>query len=222
MKLIQFKLFVHQVSASEEKYVCEKCWNKVESFDSFYNFVKCIHQENDTRDTKSFDVIEHTEFLEVIKDEPDADVKDNFDDSTDIAGNIDSIAKSRDDVEEDNCSNADSTIETQTTGQSKRKRTATPSTSAGTVPKKFKTDSHSSLLSKYFNMSCDLCDTLLASYREANKHYKDDHNLDKGYLICCNKKFYRLQHMLQHCEWHINPESFKLIHKLCVAFNNLL
>lgn len=184
----------------------------MESFDDFYNFVKCIHQEKfDTNDTKSLDVNVHTELLEVIKVEPYTDIKYDFDDSTDIPETIDSTtaAPGRDEVEEDNCTSVDSNSsnDQQKPRQSKRRRTVSPSTE--TIIKKFKTDSHSSLLSKYFNMSCDLCDTLLSSYRDTNKHYKDVHDLDKGYLVCCSKKFYRLQHMLQHCEWHINPESFK-------------
>lgn len=134
-----------------------------------------------------------------------------MDDSNDIADTIDSttaVSKS-DELEVDNPTSADSSNKTQKARQSKRKRTASPATSTETVTKKFKTDSHSSLLSKYFNMNCDLCDTLLLSFRDTNKHYKQAHDLDKGYLVCCNKKFYRLQHMLQHCEWHINPNSFK-------------
>lgn len=178
----------------------------MESFDSFYNFVKCIQQGKWTRDIKSIDVAVHTELLEVIKDEPDSDIKDDVQDSTAIADTLDPTTRC-DEFEEDNCTSVDSSNER--TRQSKRRRTASPSTSTRTNTKKFKTDSHSSLLSKYFNMSCDLCDTLLTSYRDTNQHYKDVHDLEKGYLICCGKKFYRLQHMLQHCEWHINPECFK-------------
>lgn len=174
----------------------------MESFDNFYNFVKCIHQEQSTRDTKSIDGSEHIELLEIIKDEPNTDGRFDLDD---IAGSIDSTnaVPKCEEVE------ADTLNETRKTRHSKRSRTASPSTSTETITKKFKTDSHSSLLSKYFNMSCDLCDTLLLSFRHTNKHYKDVHDVDKGYLICCSKKFYRLQHMLQHCEWHINPDSFK-------------
>lgn len=182
----------------------------MESFDNFYKFVKCIHEENSTCETKAVDVPEHTEFIEVFKVEPDTDIKDVFDHSTDIANTIDATTAKREVLDEDyNCASADSTNQTQIILKSKRKRAASPSTSAENESKKFKTDSHSSLLSKYFNMNCDLCDTLLSSYRDTKKHYKDVHSLDKGYLICCSKKFYRLQNMLQHCEWHIDPESFK-------------
>lgn len=73
-----------------------------------------------------------------------------------------------------------------------------------------KIDIIASIVPEYFTMKCDLCETDLPSYREAKKHYKDVHDLgNRGYLICCNKKFSRLQSMLQHCQWHMNPGSFQ-------------
>lgn len=179
----------------------------MESFDHFYNYVKCIHQEQVTGETKSIDVIEHTGLLEVIKDEPDTDIKTHSDDSTDIIDSTTAVTRC-DELEEDNLTSTDLCNQKQSIRPSKRRRTPSPSTSTETIPKKFKTDSHSSLLSKYFNMSCDLCDALLPSFRDTNKHYKNVHD-EKGYLVCCSKKFYRLQHMLQHCQWHVNQESFK-------------
>lgn len=143
--------------------------------------------------------------LELIKIEPD--IKDDLDDSNDVVDTVVPVTASTTGCDEavDNCSDSSE----EKTRPTKRRRAASPSTSSETTAKKYKTDAHSSLLAKYFNMSCDLCDTLLLSFRDTNKHYKDVHDLDKGYLICCSKKFYRLQHMLQHCEWHINPDSFK-------------
>lgn len=142
-----------------------------------------------------------------VKVEPSIDIKCDLNDSTDVPDTIDSAGARVDALEIDKSS--DSSTITQRTRKAKLKRSRSPS--AGTAPKNFKSDSHSILLSQYFNMSCDLCDTSISSYRHANKHYKDVHEVDKGYLICCNKKFYRLQHMLQHCQWHVNPESFKYV-----------
>ncbi len=146
--------------------------------------------------------------IQTFKLEPDVDIKVDLNNSDVGAYAIDATVNTKVEEEDNGTSSDDTSDEDQDRPQSsKRKRTV--STAANTSPKKYKTDSSTSLLSKYFNMNCDLCDSQLPSYREANKHYKDVHDLEKGYLICCGKKFYRHQHMLQHCEWHINPESFK-------------
>lgn len=173
--------------------------------------MKYINQQQSTCETKPIGGDNHYEDIELleVKMEPNIDIKDDLDGSADGTDNIDYSGVRCDKLEVDE--SIDSSKTTQRPQKSKRKRSGSPSTE--TTPKKFKTDSHSTLLSQYFNMSCDLCDTQttisFCTYRDAKKHYKDVHDVEKGYLICCNKKFYRFQHMLQHCEWHVNPESFK-------------
>lgn len=143
--------------------------------------------------------IEREELLDAIKDEPSIDIKDDFGDFSDIPDS--DVRESCDESNTNHVTNS-SKIAQKTRN---RKRSMSPGES---TPKKFKTDSHTVLLSEYFDMNCDMCGLLLSSYRDTNKHYKDVHNL-KGYLTCCSKKFFRLQHMLSHCEWHMNPEGFK-------------
>lgn len=151
----------------------------MKSFDDFYNFVKCNHQEKCTN-TESIDVYKHEPVIEII------DVSNDSDEHV-----VDEVV-----TVEDCASNSSNDR------QSQLKRTATlPNTEPS--PKRCSTDSDSSLLSKYFSMKCELCDDAL-SYQDFNKHYKEAHDLEKGYLICCNKKFYQLPHMLQHCRWHSN------------------
>lgn len=180
----------------------------MESFDEFFNFVKSIHEGK--YDTKSIEFDDPVHLLEVIKNEPDTDFKDILDEATDIMDTMDTTLAVKDDDSDENCTSFEESDNESTIRQPKRRRMESPSTSTDITSKKSESDSHSSLLSKFFKMSCDLCDTLLLSFQDTNKHYKEIHDLDKGYLICCSKKFYRLQQMLQHCEWHINPEIFKL------------
>ncbi|KAG4078967.1 hypothetical protein HA402_010919 [Bradysia odoriphaga] len=142
--------------------------------------------------------------VDIIKAEPDADSKDDLNESYNIVCSTDTYRFKPEEVGMSSSHSIDGENK-----QFQRKRAASTTTSTEELTKKFRSDSHSSLLSKYFNMACDLCDVILSSYRDTNQHYKDVHDLDKGYLICCSKKFFRLQHMLQHCEWHMNPDSFK-------------
>lgn len=142
-----------------------------------------------------------------IKAEPYSDMKEDLHQPSDIEWSVDT-----DHIKfEGNSAIRSDSESSDDNQQSESKRAAT---SAQTLASKYKSDCHSALLSKYFHMACDLCDVVLSSYRDTNQHYQTVHDLDKGYLVCCSKKFYRLQHMLQHCEWHRNPDSFKWVHSL--------
>lgn len=176
----------------------------MESFHQFYDFVKSTHEERFLRQTKSIDDNEPIEMVNIIKTEPVVDIKEDLNEPHDMVC-ISYQLK----LEDDSASNSDSLNDEENREQSRHKGPAATTTSAETITKQCKTDSHSSLLSKFFNMACDLCDAILLSYRDTNLHYREVHDLDKGYLICCSKKFFRLQHMLQHCEWHMNPDRFK-------------
>ncbi|KAJ6646328.1 Transcription factor grauzone [Pseudolycoriella hygida] len=210
---ILHKHFWFEVSAKDGTNVCEKCWEKVESFDNFYRSVKSIHQERLTDESKSIDINEPIPLLELVKVEaiePDIDIKQDLDDASDNGFDATTDVMQTNELEEYYADSSNETKHKDSIRRPKRRKTVSTSNSTEILPKKCRTDS--SLVSKYFNMSCDLCEETLSSLRDANNHYKDVHNMQKGYLICCSKKFYRLQNMLQHCQWHINPESFKCDH----------
>lgn len=165
----------------------------MERFHRFYDFVKSAHEERCLRETKSID--EPNEMVN-IKAEPVVDIKEDLSESS---GTVCCT-----DTDQFKLEDEDSLNEESSSGHK-----STASTTTSTQRKKCKSDSYSSLLSKYFNMACDLCDAILSSYTDTNLHYREVHDLDKGYLICCSKKFFRLRQMIQHCEWHKNPDSFK-------------
>lgn len=191
----------------------------MESFNEFYHFVKCKREEKCFGDSKLIEVVVHPELIQDIqniKNEPFTDFSEYRNESTES----DPMICAKEEIEEedndddddvDDATDSDSSEE-QETLHLKRKRRKSPTTSTETKAKKCKTDSYSSLLSEYFKMMCDLCGVALSSYRDTKDHYKTIHDHEKGYLVCCSKKFYRLQNMLQHCEWHVNPESFKYEH----------
>lgn len=67
---------------------------------------------------------------------------------------------------------------------------------------------HNEKLRQIFLMDCEFCDLEFDCYRQAIEHYQTEHNQD-GYLRCCNRKFYKLEKMLDHCDWHIDPKRYK-------------
>lgn len=63
-------------------------------------------------------------------------------------------------------------------------------------------------IKKYFNMYCDICFETLGSLKDAISHHKLKHN-QVGYIMCCQKKFFKTNRIAQHCMLHENPEAFK-------------
>lgn len=57
-------------------------------------------------------------------------------------------------------------------------------------------------------MKCDLCNFQLDSFSHALIHHRNVHN-QKGYLICCSRKFRQLSALVDHLDFHANPECFK-------------
>lgn len=60
-----------------------------------------------------------------------------------------------------------------------------------------------------FDMTCDLCSTTSVSVSHARRHYKDIHQMDNGFIKCCDLKFYSNPTIMQHIGAHLNPDKFK-------------
>ncbi|KAI8128860.1 hypothetical protein FF38_14087 [Lucilia cuprina] len=61
-------------------------------------------------------------------------------------------------------------------------------------------------------MFCDLCDSFsFDSFTVMQKHFEIVHE-QKGYLVCCNKKFFERSRLVEHLHIHLNPDHFKCPH----------
>lgn len=54
----------------------------------------------------------------------------------------------------------------------------------------------------YFDMNCDNCSFVFETYDEVRSHYLNVHNVDKGHIKCCNKRFRFKPEIRRHIEWH--------------------
>lgn len=81
----------------------------------------------------------------------------------------------------------------------------------GILPKKTyrrRTDIDDRKILESIDMKCDLCSETLESYSHALLHHQHVHN-QKGYLVCCNRKFKQKSSLIDHLDYHSNPELFK-------------
>ncbi|KAG4076379.1 hypothetical protein HA402_005822 [Bradysia odoriphaga] len=65
-------------------------------------------------------------------------------------------------------------------------------------------------IKEFVNLSCDICNTnpQFNSFKELQEHFSSVHN-QRGYVECCDKKFYRKDRLMNHITNHINPDAFK-------------
>lgn len=60
---------------------------------------------------------------------------------------------------------------------------------------------------EYFQMNCEQCDARFAVLRDAILHYRYEHDR-RGYLKCCDKRFFNRTMMLDHMKHHRDPNAF--------------
>lgn len=58
------------------------------------------------------------------------------------------------------------------------------------------------------DMKCDLCNEPLESFGHALIHHQEVHG-QKGYLMCCSRKFRQKSALVDHLDFHANPEHFQ-------------
>ncbi|XP_065086603.1 transcription factor grauzone-like [Ochlerotatus camptorhynchus] len=83
-------------------------------------------------------------------------------------------------------------------------------------PQQAKTDGSDSerekehqLFSKHFRMICDLCGAKAASFKLLRTHFWQEHQRRDGYVVCCNKKLSKRYTILDHINFHANPDVFR-------------
>lgn len=59
------------------------------------------------------------------------------------------------------------------------------------------------------DLTCDLCETTFQSLMDAKSHYRKEHKNPHGYIKCCKKRLKTRGHLIEHIQWHMNPDIFK-------------
>lgn len=72
---------------------------------------------------------------------------------------------------------------------------------------KYKSDEQ---IKEFMILECTICEELeqYQSFKHLLDHYRTAHKT-KGYVVCCEKKIFRKDRLLDHITNHINPDAFK-------------
>ncbi|XP_054740245.1 transcription factor grauzone-like isoform X2 [Anastrepha obliqua] len=71
-----------------------------------------------------------------------------------------------------------------------------------------KTSDYDDFIAQHFKLVCFLCQTSLTDFRELKIHCREQHQID-GYVKCCGKKLYKRGVLVDHINFHNDPEYFK-------------
>lgn len=66
-------------------------------------------------------------------------------------------------------------------------------------------------IKEFVNLVCNICSKTspqFNSFKELQEHFNMEHK-QRGYVECCDKKFYRKDRLMNHITNHIYPDAFK-------------
>lgn len=58
------------------------------------------------------------------------------------------------------------------------------------------------------DMNCAICSAPFDTFPDATKHFRDFHNRS-AYVTCCQKRLFNINRIIDHLEYHKNPEAYK-------------
>ncbi|XP_058986083.1 transcription factor grauzone isoform X3 [Musca domestica] len=72
--------------------------------------------------------------------------------------------------------------------------------------------SNDKFLFEHFKLTCDKCQKPFNRFRLLCQHFSQEHN-EQGYAMCCNTKFFNRSLLVDHINYHLDPEYLKC--KVC-------
>lgn len=75
------------------------------------------------------------------------------------------------------------------------------------VPKRNKA-TYDSFLKEHFDITCDACFKPFETFALLVQHYSSEHK-ERGYVTCCETKFFFRHLLVDHIKYHLNPDYFK-------------
>lgn len=209
------------------KSICLDCWQRTKTFDEFYKLVQEAHLNIFTAQLQQTQSVEIKIENEVFEETPNqsASILQNPDD----VKKLETVLANENELKSKKSNNLKSDFvlfhfdfhklllfsDIRLRSNEKVRENGTENESNKNVD--FCTDKTTaafvndvdSRIHEFFDMNCYLCDYKFNSWSEARSHYPHKHNIVKGYVICCGKKFYNKSGIIDHITFHINPVAFQ-------------
>lgn len=79
---------------------------------------------------------------------------------------------------------------------------------------KDKMKSFDAQISQYMGLHCDVCNVAADNFASLKLHMRNEHNMENGYVKCCDKKFHRRANLLYHIRHHVDPDCYRYVYIL--------
>ncbi|XP_037044359.1 transcription factor grauzone-like isoform X3 [Bradysia coprophila] len=182
------------------EWVCEICWSQTRTFHHFYKRLELRYRNYmNSIDSAKVDEIwlERSVSPMELELEADLDIVKCEEDITITTFEAQTLSNG-DSCDVDNDDNSGDQSEAGQTNDDDDKPSAS-----------LDKPSRDAELRKFFKMKCDICsDVKLDTLKKLRKHYRQVHKTD-GYLICCGMKFKFRHRMLEHIQYHVNPDAHR-------------
>ncbi|XP_055627776.1 transcription factor grauzone-like [Toxorhynchites rutilus septentrionalis] len=190
--------------------ICTTCWNKLSDFHSFYCHVEQLCKQ---------EILEY-ELFTVKKLEPDPETPvdeielKNVIIKTEIVDNEDMEENVCDIQQEEKILVLDIKVEPDESEQRKElnivpvikavEHSEKPENRNKEVKRPIVTNEEILL---YCQMDCKACSQNFATFKQFKLHYSAVHN-QRGYVTCCNSRFYDITRLREHIRVHMDPATF--------------
>lgn len=191
----------------ENNHVCQKCWRITVDFHDLYEIVQAADEKLTAlhpaiKDDESvWPVVDQTVAAHIVKEEPIDDII--------VEPNVSEIEEidPKDEILEE------TTVQKRRLGRPPKSSTPTvisPKTAKAneSIIDHRQSDLQDQQIREFFEMTCEICKLSFHTMRQAIQHYRKSHN-QAGYLVCCEKKFFRRCLAVDHIRLHINPNSLQ-------------
>lgn len=182
------------------KTICIRCWNIINEFHSLYSKVEAAHKELNEKFEKK--EIVH-ESLKTAKIEPNITCENDSIDEFECLPDSLPADEAREEMKQS------IQIPASSKKLDRNPKEKAPKDPSRILKSKSKRLEDEEKIRDFFNLSCGECAITFSTFFELKLHQKSVHNHKEGFVYCCKKKISRQDKLIEHMNWHLNPDSFR-------------
>lgn len=193
---------------SHSKFICNKCWREIETFHLFFGKVKTAQESLNEHPVECDENI--VKLLPILLSHNDTErsaITTKFRKHDYKPLDADKLLN-----KSTGCVTTKSKPEMapkKTNAVKSKKDSISSAITKRTKPTLTKHKAMDKQICDFFNMACELCTIVFESFRDVCSHYPVVHGVYRGYVKCCDRKFFIRDTAIEHINWHSNPEMFK-------------